>query len=74
MRITDITCCNGMVWVTKINLWICDEQHKDSVSIMITNTRPTQRQVRKFKKDAKSFFRFGTRANQKMLRQAMGSI
>lgn len=74
MRILKVNCNNGMLWVTTINLWICDESHTDTVSAMFTNTKPTERQLRKFKKDAKKSFRFGTREQQRMLRGTMRGL
>lgn len=55
----------GASWITSVNLWICDEAHMDTCYFNITLVKPTERQIRKFKKEAKVHFRNGTRAYQR---------
>lgn len=64
MRITRVK-RNGNTWVTVTNLWICDEQHIDTCFFQFTLVKPTERQIRKFKKSASAHFRKGTRAQQR---------
>lgn len=49
------------LWVMTINLWAFDFMHRDTCLVSVTSTRPTEREVRKFKKEAKLNFRQGVR-------------
>lgn len=55
-------------WVMTCNLWIEDEEHRDTCLFKTSDTKPTERQVRRFKKAAKANFRYGTRAAQRLSR------
>lgn len=73
MRITRVG-YNGRTWVTVTNLWICDEAHLDTCHYNITLVKPTERQVRKFKKNASAYFRKGTRAKQREQQASLRSL
>lgn len=47
----------GATWVTHINLWPDDHGHRDTCFITLTTRKPTERQIRKFKKLAKEHYR-----------------
>lgn len=66
MRKTKVIVMNTGKFLTVINLWIDDHDHIDTCYWMISNVRPTQRQLRKFKKEAKLNFRKGTRSPEHM--------
>lgn len=65
MRTVKTRCITNNLWLTSYNLWICDNEHIDTCHYILTLTKPTQRQIRKFKKESKHWFRFGTRSEQR---------
>ena len=73
-RIIKTVHMSNNVWLTSYNMWICDTEHNDTCHWWITPTKPTQRQMREFKKDAKKWFRYGTREEQRRLREVASDL
>ena len=69
MRIVKVTSTANNTWVVSYNMWVCDEDHLDTCVFWVLPTKPTQRQIRRFKKRAAVYFRYGTRETQRRQRE-----